>query len=262
MTKVSSRVILVLIKGIITDMEELSDRQLHLLKAIIDEYIETAEPVGSETLDKKYNLGVSPATLRNEMVKLTQSGYLKQPHTSAGRSPTPKAMKLYISKLMKSRELSVAEEVNVKQKIWDFRNEMDKALREATKALAEQTKTMSLALTDEGSLYTSGISNILGMPEFYDIDITRHLLNTLDEYEYWWQILANYDEDLTIPEVFLGEDLGRQLLNQCGGVFVKFLTPSHKGAIGVVGPTRLNYPRIIPIVRYMGELLGEVSSTW
>lgn len=243
-------------------MEELSERQLHLLKAIIDEYIETAEPVGSETLDKKYSLGVSPATLRNEMVKLTQSGFLKQPHTSSGRTPTPKAMKLYISKLMKLKELSVSEEVNVKQKIWDFRNEMDKTLREATKALASQTKTMSLAVTDEGSLFSSGVSNILEMPEFYDIDITRHLLDTLDEYEYWWQILSRDEESFSVPGVLLGEDMGRQFLNQCGGVFIKFTTPSHKGVIGVVGPARLNYSRVIPIVSYMGKLLGEFSSTW
>ena len=119
-------------------MPELTERQLHILKAIIEDYIETAEPVGSETLDKKYNLGVSPATIRNEMVKLTHLGYLKQPHTSAGRTPTSGALKLYVDKLMKLKELSVAEEVTVRQKIWDYRTEMDKMLREATKALARQ----------------------------------------------------------------------------------------------------------------------------
>ncbi|MDO8259959.1 MAG: heat-inducible transcription repressor HrcA, partial [Candidatus Magasanikbacteria bacterium] len=70
-------------------MPELSDRRKELLKIIIDEYIESAEPVGSETIVEKYNLGVSPATVRNEMVFLTQGGFLKQPHTSSGRVPTP-----------------------------------------------------------------------------------------------------------------------------------------------------------------------------
>ena len=63
--------------------DSLTSRQTQILKTIIDEYIETAEPVGSDALDKKYNLGVSPATIRNEMVALTKSGYLRQPHTSA-----------------------------------------------------------------------------------------------------------------------------------------------------------------------------------
>ncbi len=243
-------------------MNNLTQRQAQILKAIIDEYIETAEPVGSDTLDKKYNLGISPATIRNEMVSLTKTGYLKQPHTSAGRTPTPQALKLYVSEIMKPNDLSVADEVKVKQKIWDYRNQMDKSLREATKALADHTKTMSLAVTDEGNLFTSGMGYILDMPEFYDIDITRHLLDTLDEYDFWWQIFGRFEAGQILPEVFLGEDLGRANLSECGGVFVQFSSPTHKGAIGVVGPTRLNYPRIIPIVRYIGDLISEVSSGW
>lgn len=243
-------------------MKELNERQLQILKAIIEEYIETAEPVGSETLDKKYNLGVSPATIRNEMVKLTQIGYLKQPHTSAGRTPTSIALKLFVDKLMKPKELSVADEVTVKQKIWDYRNEMDKMLREATKALAFQTKTMSLSATDEGDIYTSGVGNILEMPEFFDIDTTRHLLDTLDEYDYWWNLISGLSVTSDPLSILMGEDLGRQLQGQCGGVFIRFASPSHSGAIGVIGPTRLDYPRIIPMVRYMGDLIGEIARSW
>lgn len=243
-------------------MTELNERQLQILKVIIEEYIETAEPVGSETLDKKYNLGVSPATIRNEMVKLTQIGYLKQPHTSAGRTPTSIALKLFVDKLMKPKELSVADEVTVKQKIWDYRNEMDKMLREATKALAHQTKTMSLSATDEGDIYTSGVGNILEMPEFFDIDITRHLLDTLDEYDYWWNLISSLSVTSDPLSILMGEDLGRQLQGQCGGVFIRFASPSHSGAIGVIGPTRLDYPRIIPMVRYMGDLIGEIARSW
>ena len=80
--------------------DALSARQTHILKSLIDEYIEAAEPIGSESLEKKYDLGVSPATIRNEMLTLTKMGYLRQPHTSAGRIPSPKAMKFYIDQLM------------------------------------------------------------------------------------------------------------------------------------------------------------------
>lgn len=241
---------------------DISDRQCQILKVIIEEYIETAEPVGSETLDKKYNLGVSPATIRNEMVKLTEKGYLKQPHTSSGRSPTSKALKLFVGQLMHLQDLSVADEVKVKQDVWEYRSEMEKLLKESTKILANQTKTMSLAATDEGDIYSSGIGNILDMPEFYDIDVTKHLLDTLDQYSYWWNIVSQLNESQDPLSVLVGEDLGSQLLNQCGGVFVKFVSPQHKGVIGVVGPTRLNYPRIIPIVRYVGNLINEVAIDW
>jgi heat-inducible transcriptional repressor len=242
-------------------MKELTERQLQILKAIVDEYIETAEPVASETLDKKYNLGISPATIRNEMVKLTASGYLKQPHTSAGRAPTPYALRFYVNNLMKPKDLSVTDEVNVKQKIWDYRSKMDKLMKEATRTLAQQTKTLSLAAIDGGDLYTSGLGNILEMPEFFDIDITRHLLDTLDENDYWWKVLSNFEDD-DFVKIFLAEDLGEQLLNQCGGVFTRFRSPTHEGIIGVVGPNRLNYPRIIPVVRYMGNLISDLAKNW
>lgn len=258
MTNFSSHAILVLI----TRMKDLTDRQLQILKAIIEEYIETAGPVGSEMLDKKYNLGVSPATIRNEMVRLTDAGFLKQPHTSAGRAPTSIALKLYVEKLMKPKELSVADEVTVKQKIWEHKDKMDQLLREATRALAKQTKTMSLAATDEGDIYTSGVGNILDMPEFYDIDMTKHLLETLDEYDYWWNVVSHLMHSEHPLAVLLGEELGGRMLNQCGGVFIRYVSPSHQGAIGVVGPYRLNYPRIIPIVRYIGNLINEVAIGW
>lgn len=243
-------------------MFDLTERQLQILRAIVEEYIETAEPVASETLDKKYNLGISPATIRNEMVRLTQAGFLKQPHTSAGRTPTPKALRLYISKLMKLEELSVTEEVSVKQNIWEYRSQMEKLLKEATRALAKYTQTMSLAATDEGDIYASGLGNILDMPEFYDIDMTKHLLDTLDQSNYWWDLFSSFVEREDPLTVLLAEELGGVLLNQCGGVFVRFSSPSHQGAIGIVGPTRLNYPRVIPIVRYIGNLINEVAVDW
>lgn len=243
-------------------MADLNDRQTQILKAIVEEYINTAEPVGSETLDKKYNLGVSPATIRNEMVKLTKLGYLKQPHTSAGRSPSKQGLKFYVGSLMKSEELPLTQEVGLKHKLWDYRSEMDKLLREATRALAEYTKTMSLAATNEGDLYTAGLGNILDMPEFYDIDFTKHLLSTLDEHEYWWHVFGRMIDDEEKLHILLGEELGQRTLDNCGAVFINFHTPHQMGAIGIIGPVRLNYPHVVPVVRYVGNLVDEVSKNW
>lgn len=243
-------------------MVELSEREIQILKAIIDEYISTAEPVGSETLDKKYNLGVSPATIRNEMVKLTRMGYLKQPHTSAGRTPSHLALKFYVNSLMKPEDISVAEEVSVKQKLYDHKDKMDKLLREATRSLAEHTKTMSVAATDEGDVYMAGMGNILEMPEFYDIDVTRYLLSTLDENDYWWDVFGKNIVTEDCLHILIGEELGQKLLNSCGLVYATFKSAKHQGAIGIVGPTRLNFPHIIPFVRYVGSIIDEVSSNW
>ena len=85
---------------------ELNERKMNILKAIVKDYIETAEAVGSRTISKKYNLGVSAATIRNEMADLEELGYLVQPYTSAGRIPTEKGYKLYVNSLMNTTELS------------------------------------------------------------------------------------------------------------------------------------------------------------
>ncbi len=241
-------------------MPDISQRQTAILKAMIDEYIATAEPVGSETLDKKYNLGVSPATIRNEMVRLTEMKLLKQPHASAGRTPTPLAMKYYVDHLMKAKDMSVAEEVAVKEKIWDYRQEVDKLLRESTKMLANKTKALAITVTKDGDIYYAGAANILDMPEFYDYNLTHHLLSVLDEFDYWWTML---DRQVDPFAILLGDEMGtEQTLDQCGFIYNKFATPHLTGAIGVIGPSRLNYPSIIPIVRYMGGLIGEFAGNW
>jgi len=242
------------------ETKSLSSRQTQVLKAVVDEYIATATPVGSETLEKKYNLGVSPATIRNEMVRLTDMKYLTQPHTSSGRSPTPMALRYYVENLMKPRDMSVAEEVAVKEKIWDYRQEMDKLLREATKTLAEKTRALALTATDGGDLYYAGAANILDMPEFYDYQLTHSLLETLDSFDFWWSLLEQRTDTF---DILLGEDIGSHaLLSQCGFVYHKFKTPHVTGAIGIVGPSRLNYSAIIPVVRYMGRLIGEFGINW
>lgn len=246
-----------------TSIPNLTDRQNQLLKAIVEEYIDTAEPVGSETLDKKYTLGISPATIRNEMVRLVDLGFLKQPHTSAGRIPTSMALRYFVNNLMQSKEMSVSEEVAVKEKIWDHRHEVDKLLREATRALAQRTKTLAITTTDDGNMYYSGTANILDMSEFYDIDLTKTVLGLMDQFEYWQAVferMMGHGEELNI---ILGEEFGKDYFEPLGGVFISFHIPQkHQATIGVIGPTRLNYPYVIPVVRYFGHLLDDMVGKW
>lgn len=237
---------------------ELTSRQRQILKAVVEEYIETAEPVGSDTLDKKYNLGVSPATLRNEMVKLMKAGYLKQLHTSAGRVPTSLSLKLYVSELMKPQELKVADEVAVKEKVWDYRMEFNKLLRQITRELAEKTRTLALATSEEGDLFYSGAANILDMPEFWDIDITKTVLSLLDRFDHL-QGLIDRSVSTEPIHILLGEEMGSEFLEPCGIIYARYDTGRHRGVVGVMGPSRFNYPVVIPTVRYFGDLLNEVA---
>jgi transcriptional regulator of heat shock response len=243
-------------------MHDLTARQVEILKSLIEEYIETAEAVGSETLEKKHNLSASPATIRNEMVRLTELGYLKKPHVSAGRVPTPMGMKFYVKQLMKEKDLSVAEEVSLKEKVWDLREKERDFLREVTKTLADRTKTLAVTTTDEGEIFCAGYANILDMPEFLDIDLTKNLLTAIDESQFFNTLFSGQVEDEDI-HILLGEELGPGLVGPYGFVYTRYHTPlDFNGEIGVLGPARLNYTNIVPTVRYFGDLIGEIAKGW
>ena len=88
---------------------ELSGRKKKILAAVVEEYIRTAEPVGSKTVAQTAELGCSSATIRNELAELASMGYLEQPHTSAGRVPTPQGYRMYVNELMQRQKLSLEE---------------------------------------------------------------------------------------------------------------------------------------------------------
>ena len=126
---------------------ELSDRQLKILQAVISDFINTAEPVGSRSLSKNHDLGVSAATIRNEMSDLEEMGYLTHPHTSAGRVPSEKAYRLYVNQMMNSYEMGDEMKNIISAQLNQDMFEFDKTIRHAAKILSEITKLTSFALT-------------------------------------------------------------------------------------------------------------------
>lgn len=238
-------------------MADLSDRQRALLKAIVEEYIESAEPIGSEVIERKYNLGVSPATIRIEMVRLTDMGYLRQPHTSAGRAPTSMGMKLYISELMKEKQLPITAEVDIKEKLMSQRYKQERLFKEAVYALAERLNMLGLAIDDTGGVYYAGAANILDWPEFYDIDVTRFVLSLFDENPRLQEIIGKAVGTDPIHILF-GEDMEFEYLRSTGFVFTKYnVTASKTGIIGVIGPARMNFSLVLPYVKFVRDLLNE-----
>ncbi len=243
-------------------MNDLTQRQIQILKSLIEEYIDTADAVGSETLEKKHNLSASPATIRNEMVRLTELGYVKKTHTSAGRVPTPQGMKFYVSQLMKEKEMSVAEEVTLKEKLWDYREHEQRFMRELARSLANSTKALAVVTTGSGEVYASGYANILDMPEFYDIDVTKSLLSAVDEFDLIHTLCTRGIPDEEV-HVLIGEELSPQLEGPYGFVYTRYNTAlNREGQVGVLGPSRLNYMAIVPTVRYFGDLIEDIAKGW
>ena len=115
---------------------ELTDRKKQILKVVVEDYIQTAEPVGSKAIAAEMGGSVSSATIRNELADLVDMGYLEQPHTSAGRVPSPKGYRLYVNELMERQKLSIAETEKINQSLQLKMEELDRVISQAGRAVS------------------------------------------------------------------------------------------------------------------------------
>ena len=240
---------------------EITARQKDILCQIIEEYAETASPVGSVTMAKLF--GVSPATVRAEMARLEALGLIAQPHTSAGRVPTDAGYRYYVNSLENGG--SEREESENRRKSFErgthaievrvsSQSQADAAIRRAVDSLVELTGNLGLA-TIGGQLYLSGISQLFTQPEFVDTRRVQAVAKLLDNLEPWLREAAP-GEPLNI---FIGQENPIGKNSEVSLIISKFRSPfSDRSYIGVLGPTRQNYSRVMSLVRYTGNMLEEI----
>ncbi len=124
----------------------IDDRKLKILQAVIADYISTAQPIGSRTIAKKYKLGISSATIRNEMSDLEEMGFLEQPHTSAGRIPSERAYRLYVDRLMQTKNLPREQQEIIIRELGNRIDEIETIIRKTARILSQLTKYTSLVM--------------------------------------------------------------------------------------------------------------------
>ena len=132
-------------------MAEISDRKKKILAAVVDEYIASAEPVGSKRIVEKSSLNVSSATIRNELAELTSLGYLEQPHTSAGRVPTALGYRFYVNELMEKQRLTMEETEEINRTLNLKAQRLDQMMDDLGKLAADVTNYPALALTAQAA---------------------------------------------------------------------------------------------------------------
>ncbi len=125
---------------------ELSERKKKILRAVVESYVQTAEPVGSKAILELADLNVSSATIRNELADLTEQGYLEQPHTSAGRIPSPKGYRLYVNELMEDQRLSLEETRQINEALHLKMQELDKVIDQAGRMVSQLTNYPAFAV--------------------------------------------------------------------------------------------------------------------
>lgn len=248
---------------------QITDRQKAILNAIIEEYAEMAAPVGSVTLAKLFD--VSSATIRAEMARLEDAGLIIQPHTSAGRIPTDAGYRFYVNELTAQHEAAAQPHADpevlkndpIRKDTAISRNthalavrlqsqtRADYAIRSAVDLLAEMTGNLGLATIGE-QLYLAGMSRLFAQPEFSDPEHVRGVAKLLDNLEPWLREAAP-GEPLNI---FIGRENPIGKTSGASLVVSKFRSPySDRSYIGVLGPTRQNYGRVMALVAEAGRML-------
>ncbi len=237
----------------------MTERQIQILAAIIEQHAEIAAPVGSVMLAKLF--GVSSATIRSEMAKLEEMGLIAQPHTSAGRVPTDAGYRFYVNSLNEQHanepqpllldRSARAIEARVNNYGGDH---ADRAIRSAVDSLVELTHNLGIATIGD-ELYMSGIGNLFSQPEFAQGNHTQAVARLLDNLEPWLREAAP-NEPLNVyigAENPIGKTSGASL------IISRFRSPySDRSYIGVLGSTRQSYAKVMRLVRHAGAMLEEV----
>jgi heat-inducible transcriptional repressor len=337
-------------------MPELTERQRTILVLLIRDYIETAQPVGSKRLVERFHLDLSPATVRNEMSALTEMGYLRQPHTSAGRVPAEEGYRVFVGQMIQKAELPASVQNTISHQFFQARPDIEQWMTLAASVLAHQSQGVSLVTaphaetirfkhielistqgrqvlmvmvmeggevnqqiltlaepvtqtqlsraaghlntllaglsveaitalssrTDaleqdiitllvqdmkrttesaSGEIYTDGLTNVLGEPEFAESDEARWAMRLFEERSTLQDLLARASTNSSVGglQVLIGGEGGWEELRQCSMVIARYGAPGlATGTLGVLGPMRMSYARTIPTVRYVAGLLSNL----
>lgn len=234
----------------------MTERQHAILAAIVEQYAEIAAPVGSVMLAKLF--GVSSATIRSEMARLEEAGFIKAPHTSAGRIPTDKGYRAYVNGITEA-QLSDMPQLDrgartLEARVQSQQSRADRAIRGAVDSLVELTHNLGLATIGD-ELYMNGIGNLFSQPEFLQNGHTQAVAKLLDNLEPWLREAApNQPLNVYIgAENPVGKSSGSTL------IISRFRSPySDNSYIGVLGPTRQEYARTMRLVKRAGSMLEEL----
>jgi heat-inducible transcriptional repressor len=338
-------------------MQELTKRQKYLLRLIVKNFIETASPVGSDSLVQCTGVRCSPATVRNEMANLEELGFLKQPHISAGRIPTEEGYRFYVNSLMRREQVNPQEQDRIRCQMEEIKGDINLILEEASRVLSEISNQMGFALspwmshgifdrleliklteqkvlvvihvrsrlvktvilgiqselkekdlgktasilnerlsglelgeikltigkrfkdmeTSRGGLlhyvvesasvlfdfcqpieiHTSGTRNILNQPEFLDTTLLKSMLTLIEDRKGFIQLFYPEEEK---TEIMIGQKNKDERLQFLSIIKAPYKLGSDIGTIGVIGPTRMRYSKILPLVDHVANLMNQSLS--
>ncbi len=224
----------------------ISERKKLILQTIIKEHVKTAQPVSSGLLVTKYKLGVSPATVRNDMMELEEEGYIFQPHTSAGRIPTVWAYSEEVKGLKKEDRKIQDSEKEALEKI--FQND-ENAFKQIAKLISEFSGSAVFWAFHKNSFFHTGLANLFAQPEFRQVEAVCDVSVAIDKME---EIISALFEELPLgTKVLVGEE-------NPFGIFLsvtllKYSNAGQLGVFGILSPIRADYGHNLSLVEFIQE---------
>jgi len=234
-----------------------TERQKEILNRIVADYIDLAQPVSSEFLEEKHHFGICPATIRIEMQKLTDTGFLYQPHTSAGRVPTDKGYRFFVDNLFEKGFPKEKTLLKVEDLIEREMGDGVRFLQSLTKNLASfSSNSLALGyLFDEDLFWKEGWEDVLGEPEFKETKVITDFADVIKHFE-------KEIEDIKINseiKVYIGKENPFSKAKEFSIIISSCHFPDkEKGVLAIAGPKRMAYDKNINSLNYLTKLLERL----
>lgn len=235
----------------------IAERQKLILDAIIKEYIDSAQPISSKLLEKKHGFDVCPATIRNDMQRLTELGYLHQPHTSAGRVPTDKAYRFFVDNLLEQGVLEFKDIFDIETILHESTQDTFKLVPNLLKCLAETSSSLAVVhLFNKDFIWKEGWEELLKEPEFSQKDFIHSFTDFLKGFENSIKELET-DSDLRI---FIGEENPVSKISDFSVISSRCYFPDNeKAMLALLGPKRMDYNKNISLMNSLMKLLEDLD---
>jgi transcriptional regulator of heat shock response len=247
----------------------ITERQKKLMIAIIEEFMSSATPIGSEDLKQIYNFEFSPATIRNELADLAKEGYLFKEHSSSGRSPTTMAWRYYVSEILQLEDFNPINEAQVREKVFQYRFSLDRLIKESTDAIADFTGYTGVGIIENNftsdriaPVYLSGTSNLLEHKEFHNYELLKKILTVIENSHILHKIFSKSRQTQNI-NILIGEEIGLPSLKDIATIYAIInIGERERMIIGAIGPIRMNYSKVIPAIRAIANGVKDATIGW
>ncbi|USN53815.1 MAG: hypothetical protein H6760_01440 [Candidatus Nomurabacteria bacterium] len=240
---------------------KLSERQQHILQAVIQEHLVQGKPVGSQQLVTAGGFDVSSATMRNEMAELEEKGFLTHPHTSAGRIPTEQGWRYYLDHIIEKKELSKKEESYLQQQVKSSEPAGPQKVKTLAKALAELSEEAIMIGFAPNDVYYTGLRNLFSKPEFQDFAVVTQLSEVIDHLdEALSRLFLRKEKSQQDVTVLVGQE--HPFGADCSVIMTQIPVAKGNatGILGILGPMRQQYADNIARLDYSRHLLTELFS--